>query len=123
MSAPIRAAIFPQSTRTRVVVRQDSSYLLKARLSPRPAHPRALPRLLEAIALWQGRKVHAVLSAGGWDGACVEDLLRDSLADFGGPFYSLQLTERATHPRPRDELRVPDDIKQLQLFDGLWSSR
>jgi len=35
--------------------------LLQAHLRPQPQHPRALPTLLEALALWQGAKVHAVL--------------------------------------------------------------
>ena len=35
--------------------------LLKANLSPLPSSRSALPALLEAMALWQGRPVHAAL--------------------------------------------------------------
>lgn len=37
--------------------------VLKARLRSNPAHPRALPTLLEGLALWQGQKVRAALCA------------------------------------------------------------
>jgi hypothetical protein len=37
--------------------------LLKGLLRGTPSHPRALPTLLEAVALWQGVPVRAVLCA------------------------------------------------------------
>lgn len=37
--------------------------LLKARFLHRPLHPRAIPTLLEALALWHRRPVRAVLGA------------------------------------------------------------
>ncbi len=38
--------------------------VLKARLRSPPAHPRALAALCEALALWSGEPVRAVLAAG-----------------------------------------------------------
>lgn len=57
-------AIHPNHLETRVLVTSGSQEtLLKAKLNTRPKHPRALPTLLEALALWQGEKVHAALVA------------------------------------------------------------
>ena len=51
---------------TRILVRMDDDVVLKAALLPcywaRP-HRRALPSLLEAMALWHQAPVHAVVSA------------------------------------------------------------
>lgn len=51
---------------TRILVRLDDDVVLKAALLPcysaRP-HRRALPTLLEAMALWHQAPVHAVVSA------------------------------------------------------------
>ena len=43
--------------------------VLKARLSATAQHPRAVPTLLEALALWQGMPVRAVIVAGDRDGS------------------------------------------------------
>lgn len=51
----------PRSSRVLLTQGPQASPLLKARLRPLPAHPLALPTLLEALALWQGHKVRAVL--------------------------------------------------------------
>lgn len=64
--------------------------ILKARLSRHPSHPRALPTLLEAIALWQGVQVRAALCAADREGASDSSLYRDAFADFGGPLYTLE---------------------------------
>ena len=49
---------------TRILVRMDDDVVLKAALLPRywPPHRRALPTLLEAMALWHQAPVHAVIS-------------------------------------------------------------
>jgi len=44
--------------------------IFKAKLRPNPSHPRALPFLLEALALWQGCKVRAALYADESPGGC-----------------------------------------------------
>ena len=56
--------------------------LLKARLAPSPASRRALPALLEAVALWQGQPVRAALVADTSGDSCGTSLFRDSFPDF-----------------------------------------
>lgn len=56
-------AIAPTRHETRILATDGpSDTLLKARLSSRMQHPRALASLMEALALWQGHKVHAVVA-------------------------------------------------------------
>jgi len=73
----------PQGTRV-IAMASPGDTILKARLSRHPSHPRALPTLLEAIALWQGVQVHAALCAADRDGASDSSLYRDAFVDFGG---------------------------------------
>lgn len=40
---------------TRLLVTGEQGDLLKARIEPRPAHPRALLTLLEGLSLWRGQ--------------------------------------------------------------------
>ena len=49
---------------TRILVRMDDDVVLKAALLPCywPPHPRALPTLLESMALWHQAPVRAVVS-------------------------------------------------------------
>ena len=52
------------TTRSVVLVVSDRSRIvLQARFYNRPVHPRALPSLLEALALWQGERLCAVIFA------------------------------------------------------------
>jgi hypothetical protein len=48
----------PRDTRV-IAMAGPSETISKARLSRQSSHPRALPTMLEAIALWQGVHVHA----------------------------------------------------------------
>jgi len=52
-------------TLTRVLVRLDGDDVLKAVLRPgsRSPHWQAIPRLLEALAMWHQARLHVVLSA------------------------------------------------------------
>src|SRR5829696_7096954 len=50
----------PKSTRV-IAMAGPSETILKAKLLPNPSHPKALPTLLEAVALWQGQQVRAAL--------------------------------------------------------------
>jgi hypothetical protein len=76
--------------------------VLKAVLTPSscsPPHPRALPTLLEAIALWHQAPVRAVLAAA--EQACWSQLgLADAL-DLGVAtvHYTVELRERARDRR------------------------
>lgn len=103
---------------TRVLVRVGPDEVLKAVL-PMPAtqpHPRALPMLLESMALWHQAPVHAVLSADE-----EESWFRLGLVD---PFCAGQDTVHYTVELRRRErgrgLRVAglgsfDDLRQLGL--------
>ena len=55
-----------QTTKSEVrllVTSRDTGDVLKARLSLRPSHPRALLTLLEGIALWSGETLTCVITA------------------------------------------------------------
>jgi len=94
--------------------------LLKAHLSTQPQHVRALPTLLEALALWQGQEVHAALVADEQAATCGTSLYRDCL-DLAGPTPLYRL-EVVAHRRNRDagaEIRGMGDFRDLrQLL--LW---
>lgn len=94
--------------------------ILKARLLRPATHSRALSALLEALALWQGQTVHAVLAAedrgigadlSAYEGIRLED---------GAPLYTVQWApppERVRR-RHRDLPGVGDfcDLRQLLMF-------
>lgn len=85
--------------------------LLKARLRPQPHHPRALPTLLEALALWQGQKVHAVLGVDAdspmWTSTQLE------LVGVDTPLYALDLAMTGPRSRVRDPLYGLGDFRDL----------
>lgn len=115
-------AISPGPRATRVIAMAGASEtILKARLSPEPSHPRALPTLLEAIALWQGTQVRAALCAAERDGASDSSLYRAAFDDFGGPLYTLNWVpvESRARRRHRDLNGVGDfaDLRQLLLSE------
>lgn len=59
--------LWPNTRTTQIVVmRGASETILKANLSLRPSSQHAVTALLEAIALWEGRPVRAVLVADEW---------------------------------------------------------
>ena len=126
MSARIWVGISKEGLDAKVLVSRGSRTLLKARLSSSPSHPRALQWLLEAIALWEGAPVRAVLSAVGEGGAFAPPLLQDWFPDFGGPLYILEWTDELARPRCEDEdldgLGEFEDLRQLRLFDALEST-
>jgi hypothetical protein len=59
----VRATITATASETRILVQDDSGDRLLARLPPltMAAHPRALPTLLEALALWCGEVLPVAL--------------------------------------------------------------
>lgn len=94
--------------------------ILKARLSATAQHPRAVPALLEALAMWQGMPVRAALVVDGTDGSSATRLCLDAWADFGGaPLYSLEFVHgRKRHHRDRlDGLGPFHDLRQLVMFE------
>lgn len=122
MSDHTWVAIHPRRSETRVLATAGSGpALLKARLAPHPWHQRALPSLLEALALWQRQQVHAVLVADAEDSSFVTNFCPDLVAEHArNPLYTLDLVEdRRRPPRRRDRLDgLGDfrDLRQLMLF-------
>jgi hypothetical protein len=94
--------------------------VLKARLSATAQHPRAVPTLLEALALWQGMPVRAVIVAGDRDGSSATRLQLDDFADFAGePLYHLEFVDghKRRHRDPLDGMGAFADLRQLALFE------
>jgi hypothetical protein len=114
-------AIAPNATSTRVLAMagaQDT--ILKARLSPSPAHPRAMASLIEAIALWQGLPIRAALCAGERPGGSDTSLFRETFTDVGGPLYTLDwipALEHGRRARRRDIAGMGrfEDLRQLLI--------
>lgn len=114
-------AISPERLSTRVIAMAGpSETILKARLSPEPAHPRAMATLLEAVALWQGARVRAALCAAEKDGASDTSFYRHAFTEVGGPLYSLDWVP-APHVRRRhrDVAGIGNfaDLRQLVMFE------
>lgn len=94
--------------------------ILKARLSATARHPRAVPALLEALAMWQGMPVRAALVVDGADSSSATRLCLDAWADVGGaPLYSLEFVHdrRRRHHDPLGGLGPFHDLRQLLLFE------
>jgi len=95
--------------------------VLKARLSATAQHRRALPTLLEALALWQGRPVRAVVVADDPDGGSLTRLKLDAiLADLGAdPLYRLELVpgHKRRHRDVLDAMGAFHDLRQLTMFE------
>jgi hypothetical protein len=95
--------------------------VLKARLSATAQHRLALPSLLEALALWQGMPVRAVIVVDAPDGSALARLKLDHLlAEVdGGPLFKLELVP-GHKCRPRDVLDAMGafhDLRQLAMFE------
>jgi hypothetical protein len=122
MSTAIWMGIAPGSLTTRVIAMAGASEtILKARLAPEPHHPRALPTLLEAVALWQGRHVRAALAADEKVEGSDSTLFRAILPDDGGALFTLDWVPagaRALH-RHRDIRGFGEfaDLRQMILFE------
>jgi hypothetical protein len=82
-----------------LTMQSPSETILKAKLRANPSHPRALPFLFEALALWQGCQVPAALYADDSPGGCVTRFYPDLFVDPGHtPLYTLDWVSVA---RPR----------------------
>ena len=113
--------IAPEPKATRVIAMAGpSETILKARLLPSPRHPRAMATLLEAVAMWQGTKVRAVVSVDERGGACDSDFYREVFTDFGGPLYTLDWVpacRRGRRHRDLPGLGAFADLRQQVLFE------
>ena len=114
-------AIDSRCDQTRILVTAGpKETVLKARLSATAQHPRAVPALLEALALWEGMPVRAAVSADGTDGSSATRLRLDSLADFvGDPLYRLEFVpgHKRRHRDLLDGMGAFHDLRQLVMFE------
>jgi hypothetical protein len=113
--------IAPEPKATRVIAMAGpSETILKARLLPSPRHPRAMATLFEALAMWQGTKVRAVVSVDERDGACDSNFYREVFTDFGGPLYTLDWVPACRRGRRHRDLPGVGafaDLRQQVLFE------
>jgi hypothetical protein len=95
--------------------------VLKARLSATTQHRLALPSLLEALAMWQGMPVRAVVVADAPDGSALARLKLDHmLADVGeNPLFTLELVHghKRRHRDVLDAMGAFHDLRQLAMFE------
>jgi hypothetical protein len=95
--------------------------VLKARLAATAQHRRALPTLLEALALWQGTPVRAVVVADNPDGSSLTRLKLDRmLADVDAdPLYRLEFVpgHKRRHRDVLGAMGAFHDLRQLTMFE------
>jgi hypothetical protein len=108
--------ISPGAVSTRVLaMRGPSEVMLKAELSLSPASHRALPALLEALALWEGMPIRAVLVVDDHRGSSDSSLYRDAFQDHGStPLYTIEWVPRGRRRRRRDALRGMGEFRDLE---------
>lgn len=102
---------------TKILVRLADDEVLKAvLLTTATPHPRALPTLLEAMALWYQAPVHAVLCATEEASWCRLGLLDDLCLSADTVHYTVELRERERERRQRIAgLGSFDDLRQLVI--------
>jgi len=114
-------AIESRSEETRVLVTAGpKETVLKARLSSTAHHPRAVAALLEALALWEGMPVRAVVVVDGSDDSSATRLKLDWLSAFdGSPLFELEFVDgrKRRHHDPLDGLGPFHDLRQLVMFE------
>ena len=107
--------IAPERRATRVIAMEGpGETIMKARLLTSPAHPRALPTLLEAIAMWQGAPVRAALCADKQLGLYDSKLYREAFSDDGGALYSVVWVPASAPRRRRDRLHGLGNFRDLE---------
>jgi hypothetical protein len=118
---PLWVAIDSRSDETRILATAGPrETLLKARLSSSPQHPRAVPALLEALAMWEGATARAVVVVDDRDGSSATRLKLDWMADFHGePLYQLQFVagHKRRHRDRLDGFGPFHDLRQLVMFE------
>lgn len=102
---------------TRILVRADDDVVLKAALLPRAwPHHRAIPTLLESLALWHQTRTRAVIAAadlGAWSRLGLVD-------DVGAAAATIHYTVEVRAPGRRRSQRIDGlgafpDARQLDL--------
>ncbi len=126
MSTRMWIGFTKDGTEVKMMATVGSTTVLKARFSSTPSHPRAFQWLLEALALWEGEPVRAVVCVDGAGDTYDAPILRDWFPDFGSSMYTIVWTDRASSRKRRDDLSgLGDfrDLRQLQLYESLESMR
>lgn len=116
--------IAPRATTTSIVAMTGpNETILKATLSREPNHPRALPTLLEALALWEGAKVRAALGADERPLGFDSNLYRDVFCVSGEPLFEIDFIPLGRVGRERRRKVVGlghmRDARQLVLAE-VW---
>lgn len=102
MSMSLFVAIEPREREIRLLASlPEKGVFLKARLDPHVVHSHALITLLEALALWHGRPVHAVLDAAAPDVQTRPERWARLLADANERHVEVRWVA-TPEPRPRD---------------------
>jgi len=104
------------------MVTRGQEILLKAQLGPGPSHPRAAQWLMEAIALWEGAPVRAVIAAGESGATCAKHFWDAVGMDFGGALYSLRLAA-CEHRNPQQLSLLHDLVPEVEGFCDLEATR
>lgn len=109
-------AIHPRSSGTRILATAGvQQTLLKAQLQTSPHHPRALPSLIEALALWEGSEVRAALVADERADTSGTNLFTDCFTLVEPtPLYQLTVIGGVTRRDRRDVLRGLGDFRDLR---------
>lgn len=106
----------PHATKVLVRLAEGDEVLKAVLLTPRTPHPRALPTLLEAMALWYQTPVHAVLCATDEASWCRLGLLDELCLSADTVHYTVELRQRERERRQRIAgLGSFDDLRQLVL--------
>lgn len=110
--------VWPNARTTRVLaMRGASETILKARLPLRPSSGKAVTSLLEAVALWEGRQVRAVLVADDASTRSSTTLYQETFDLFGEQtaLWQLEWVSRVrARRRRRDELGGVGDFADLE---------
>ncbi len=109
--------LWPNARTTRVLaMRGASETILKATLPLRPSSGRAVTSLLEAMALWEGRPVRAVLVADDGSTSSSTTLYRDTFEIFGErtALYEFEWVSRVPARRRRDVLGGMGNFSELE---------
>jgi hypothetical protein len=118
----IWVGIHPRTDDTRILAMAGAGKaLLKARLARAPSHPRALPTLLEAVALWQGAPVRAAVVMPEEPATPNDPFYRDLFLDYGmDPLFTVDFVGALRPPREGDGIPGMGqfrDLRQMLLFE------
>lgn len=106
-------AVSPGQKHTRVLVTDGPrDTLLKARLCAQPGHDRALYCLIEGLALWQRRPVHAVIAVDSQRPLFDSNRFADRLGYDSTPLYTVE-------PVLQDRRRCRREISGIGDFHDL----